>query len=375
MGRCSCPGWMRVWDVTGSLENCRTSSAAAFRNAATARKLSPYTGTKPQPCFPPREKIRDFLMKNLAVVAIGGNSLIKRRDRQSVEDQYAALCETMGHVADVIASGRQVLLAHGNGPQIGFVMRRSEIVRAVTGQRMTSLPDCAAQTQGAVGYQILQALGHALRRRNLPADKLAALVTRTRVKAPDPAMNLPSRLVGEWYDDAQLPALARLHPDWTLRRDADQGWRRAVPSPEPLEMVDLPAIRALLDAGFHVAAGGGIPVADGPDGLNEVDAALDNVLAAAVLANSVGAETLLISTAVEQVCLDYGTPDETPLSQASVDEVEGYEAMGHFPPDNMGPKIRAAINFLRHGGREAIITCPERMREALTRGAGTHIRR
>lgn len=317
------------------------------------------------------------MASHLAVVAIGGNSLIQRRGRQSVEDQYAALCETMGHVADIAAGGRQLLITHGNAPQLGFVMLRSEIVRAAAGLHMAPLADCEAGTQGSLGYQVMQALGNELRRRGLPADKLAALVTRTRVDAHDPSMHNPGSFVGECYDEAQLPSLARQHPDWALRPDAGGSWRRVVPSPEPLEIMELPAIRALLDAGFHVAAagGGGIPVTDSPEGLRGVDAVVDKYLATVLLANSLRADLLLISTAVEHVCLNYGSMEQTPLGRVHVDDLEGYYKEGHFPQGTMGPKIRAAIRYLRQGGREAIITSPEHMRDALEGGAGTHIYR
>lgn len=315
------------------------------------------------------------MISKLTVISIGGHSLIGRRNKQSVEEQYAALCETMSHVADIIASGRQALITHGNDPQVDFIMLRSEIARAAAGMPMAPLDSCGAATQGSIGYRIMLALGHELRRRGLPADKLAALVTRTRVAGDDPALADPDTFVGEWYDDAQVPGLARLHPSWVLRRDAGRGWRRVVPSPEPLEVLELPAIKALLDAGFHVVAagGGGIPVCDTPDGLQGVEAVIDKYLATALLANALGAETLLMSTAVDQISLDFGTPDQTPLGRVSVDDMERWQAEGRFPPGDMELKLKAALRFLRHGGREVIITSPEHMREALEQGKGTHI--
>ena len=318
--------------------------------------------------------INDCAGKKLAVIAIGGNSLIKRRDRQSVEDQYHAMCETMVHVAEIIESGWQVVLTHGNGPQVGFIMLRSEIARAATGLHIVPLDNCVADTQGSIGYQVLQALGNELRTRGLPAP-LAALVTQTKVDRSDPALCSPDKFVGEFYAKEQLAELTKLHPDWILKEDSGRGWRRVVPSPKPLEIVELQAIKTLLDQGFHVAAvgGGGIPVVESPEGLLGVDAVIDKDLASSLLAKNLGAKVLIISTAVDRVSINYGTPNQVDLGSISLAEAEAYYAQGHFPPGNMGPKINAAIEFLRQGGNKVIITSPENMREAMLGKQGTLI--
>ncbi len=312
-------------------------------------------------------------MTPLIVIAVGGNSLIRRRDRQSVEDQYDALCETMAHVADVIADGARVLITHGNGPQVGFILQRSDIALAA-GMHPVPMPNAVADTQGSIGYQILQALGNELAKRGLPAP-LAALVTQTLVDIRDPALHRPDKFIGSFYSEAELPALSAARPDWTFKRDGERGWRRVAPSPEPLDIVELDAVKALLAAGFHVVAGGGggIPVVQSPEGLRGVDAVVDKDLASALLANRLGARTLVISTAVERVCLWYGQPEERTLGRVTLAEMERYAAGGHFPPGSMGPKIRAAIRFLRGGGRDVIITSPETMSAALRGEAGTHI--
>ncbi len=316
-------------------------------------------------------------MNKLAVIAIGGNSLIKRRDKQSVEDQYEALCETMEHVADIVQAGWQVLITHGNGPQVGFIMLRSEIARAATGLHLVPLVSCVADTQGAIGYQIQQALGNALHKRGMAmqADKVATVVTQTRVDAADPALMNPSKFIGEFYAAEQLAEIQTAHPDWVMKEDSGRGYRRVVPSPEPLEVIELAAIKTLLGAGFQVAAagGGGIPVVSAPEGLFGLDAVIDKDLTSALLANALGAELLLISTAVENVCLNYGKPEQKTLGIVSLEEVKTYYAQGQFPAGSMGPKIAAAIRYLENGGKAAVITSPEHMLQALTHGKGTII--
>lgn len=311
----------------------------------------------------------------LAVIAIGGNSLIKRREQQSVDDQYAALCETMAHVADMIAMGWRVLITHGNGPQVGFIMLRSEIARAATGLHPVPLVSCVADTQGAIGYQIQQALGNELARRGLPGQTIT-LVTQVLVDANDEAMRKPTKFIGEFYTSDQLDELAEQHPDWMLKADGQRGWRRVVPSPKPLDIIEVDAVRHLLNAGFHVCAagGGGIPVMrNAQNDLVGVDAVIDKDLASSLLATTLGAELLVISTAVEQVALNYGQENQRLLSVVPAAEMEGYYRQGHFPEGSMGPKIRAALDFIHRGGKEVIITNPEHLEEALTQGKGTRV--
>lgn len=315
------------------------------------------------------------MSKKLAVVAIGGNSLIRGRDKQSVEDQYDALCETISHVADIIEAGWQVLVTHGNGPQVGYIMFRSEIARTITGMHSVPLSICGADTQGSIGFQIVQALGNELRKRNLPSDNITAIVTQTRVDAYDPANLDPTKFVGEPYDGQQLLELRNNHHEWVLKQDSNDFWRRVVPSPKPLEIIEMPAIKTLLAAGFHVTAcgGGGIPVIDTPEGRHNFDAVIDKDLASGMLAQQLGADILIISTAVPYVCLNYGTPDETPLTDIDVNTLSAYYDAGHFPPGSMGPKIRAALDFVRNTGKQAIITSPQNMHDAIYHGSGTLI--
>lgn len=316
-------------------------------------------------------------------MAVGGNALIKRKDLRSVEDQYRALCETMEHVADIVAHGCRVVVTHGNGPQVGFIMLRSEIARDVAGLHIVPLSSCVADTQGAIGWQIQQALGNALARRGL-AGHAVTVVTQVLVDPADPGFADPDKPIGEFYTDGQLEELKGQHPDWILKPDANRGWRRVVPSPKPVEIVELDAVRCLVAAGFHVVAagGGGIPVMrslPGPDhlpavdGLLGIDAVVDKDLTASLMAQNLGADLLIIATAVENVCLNFGTPLERPLSRVTMAEMEAYLQQGHFDPGSMAPKIQAAVDFLRHGGQEVIITNPQNLGAALTHDQGTHI--
>lgn len=316
-------------------------------------------------------------MSQLAVIAIGGNSLIKRRDKQSVEDQYQALCETMDHVADVIAKGWQVLITHGNGPQVGFIMLRSEIARAHSGIHIVPLVSCVADTQGAIGYQIQQALDNVLIKRGLldKAGKTVTVVTQVAVDPNDPKMLAPDKFVGEFYDADQIENLKTQHPDWQLKEDSNRGWRRVVPSPKPKKIVELAAIKTLLAAGYNVVAvgGGGIPVMDTADGYQGVDAVIDKDLASALLARNLDADLLVISTGVDQVAINFGKPNEEKLSTVTAKQAEAYYQAGHFPAGSMGPKVRAAIDFINDGGKEVVITSPEFLDQALARSTGTHI--
>ena len=216
-----------------------------------------------------------------------------------------------------------------------------------------------------------------LERRGLAdkAGRTVSLVTQVRVDIADPGFNNPDKFVGEFYAEDQLTELRRQHPDWILKPDANRGWRRVVPSPKPCEIIELDAIRSLLGSGFNVVAagGGGVPVVRMPEGIFGVDAVIDKDLASSLLATQLGADMLAISTGVENVALNYGTPMQRPLHSVTVSEMERYLAEGHFPAGSMGPKIKAAVDFIRSGGSEVVITSPEYLNAALTKGAGTHI--
>lgn len=308
-----------------------------------------------------------------AVVAIGGNSLITDPAHQSVEDQYLAAAETDHHIAALVADGWDVVVAHGNGPQIGFILRRSELARGELHE--VPLDVCGADTQGAIGYLLQQNLyGDFLR---LGIDKgVVTVVTQVEVSADDPAFGHPTKPIGSFLTETE--ALQRRHEEgWVVVEDAGRGWRRVVASPEPRRIVELAAIRHLLDGGFVViaAGGGGIPVvADGAGNLHGVPAVIDKDLASALLAVELGADLLLISTSVEHVFVDFGTPDQRPVARLSAAEAQRLLAEGtHFKAGSMEPKIRAVLSFLDGGGHEAIITTPRLIEAALAGEAGTRI--
>jgi len=312
--------------------------------------------------------------EKLIFVAIGGNSLIKSKELKKVEDQHQAIRETVFHFADLIERGYQLVISHGNGPQVGFIMRRSEVARRLTGLHPVPLVNIVADTQGSIGYQIQQSLDNELARRSVKGQ-CVTVVTQVLVDGNDPGFRKPSKPVGEFFDDQQVGAIRQDNPDWTLVQDAGRGWRRVVPSPEPREVVEKQVVVTLLQSGCHVVTvgGGGIPVVKTEHGLEGVDAVIDKDLASSLLAHQLDVGLFIISTEVEEVALNFGKPNQRPIKQMTVREAEQYVVEGHFAPGSMLPKIEAALRFLRGGGREVIITSPERLKDAVVRGRGTHI--
>ncbi len=310
----------------------------------------------------------------LAFIAIGGNSLVKSKEQQTVEDQHQAIRETVQHVIDLISQGYQVLISHGNGPQVGFIMRRSEVARQATGLHLVPLVNVVADTQGSIGYQIQQAVNNELAVQDI-AGQCVTIVTQVVVDREDPAFESPAKPVGEFFQEDQLEDIQRDYPDWALVEDAGRGYRRVVPSPAPCEIVERPVIESLLEAGYHViaAGGGGIPVVRNGKDLEGVDAVIDKDLASSLLAGQLNADLLIISTAVKQVALNFGKPDEQLIATMTVSEAETYIEQNHFAPGSMLPKMQAALKFLKAGGKEVIITSPEFIKEAVLHGAGTHI--
>ncbi len=314
------------------------------------------------------------MSKKLAFVAIGGNSLIKSKELQRVEDQHDAIRETVTHVVDLIDQGYQVVISHGNGPQVGFIMRRSEVARQATGLHLVPLVNAVADTQGSIGYQIQQATNNELAARSI-AGQCVTLVTQVVVDATDPAFQKPAKPVGEFFDASQLADIKKEYPDWSLVEDAGRGYRRVVPSPKPHEIVEKSIIESLLNQGYHIVAagGGGIPVLKNGYDLDGVDAVIDKDLVSSLLAGQLGADLLIISTAVENVALNFGKPNEEFIGTMTVKEAKQYIEQGHFAPGSMLPKIEAALKFIIDGGKEVIITAPEFIKEAIINGKGTHI--
>jgi carbamate kinase len=313
------------------------------------------------------------MAKNTLVVAIGGNSLILDAQHQSVPDQYAALGETSGHIARIIKDGWNVAIGHGNGPQVGFILRRSEL--ASHELHDVPLDVCDADTQGAIGYELQQNLAHDFRQ--LRIDRQAVtVVTQVEVDPTDPAFEHPSKPIGSFMDEATATA-RRERDGWDVREDAGRGWRRVVPSPRPLRIVEERAVKALLRDDFVVitVGGGGIPVVTDEHGdLRGVAAVIDKDFASALLAVNLRADVFMISTGVERVALDWGKPEQRWLDTMTLAEAKEYLAAGtHFASGSMAPKIEACIEFLEHTGGEAIITSPQNMERALAGESGTRI--
>jgi carbamate kinase len=312
-------------------------------------------------------------MSRTAVIAIGGNSLIKDRMHQTVRDQYIAAQETCHHIASMIEDGWDVAIGHGNGPQVGFILRRSEL--AAHELHEVPLDVCGADSQGAIGYALQQNLDNDLRRKGL-ARPVVTLITQVEVAADDPAFKHPSKPIGTFMSEEQAK-LRREKDGWDVIEDANRGWRRVVSSPKPIRIVELDAVKAVLAARAVVitVGGGGIPVvADANGDLHGVAAVIDKDLASSLLASLLGAELFLISTAVEKVSLNFGKPDQSEVDHLTLSQVKGYLEQGtHFAPGSMKPKMEAVVGYLERGGKEAVITNPENMERALAGQTGTRI--
>jgi len=310
-------------------------------------------------------------MAKVAVVAIGGNSLIKDKDHQTVPDQFTTTRETCVHIADMIEQGWEVVITHGNGPQVGFILLRSELASHVL--HTVPLDSCGADTQGAIGYMIQQSLGNEFQTRGIQKP-VVTVVTQVVVDKDDPAFGNPTKPIGPFYDEARAKRY-RDEEGWHIMEDAGRGWRRVVPSPIPRRIVEQEAIKALIGLEFVVigVGGGGIPVVEEDGSLRGVEAVIDKDYASGLLATGIKADLFLISTAVEKVALNYGKPNQVALERMTLAEAKRYLQEGHFPPGSMGPKIEAVIKFLEEGGKEALITSPENLAHALRGETGTRI--
>ena len=312
--------------------------------------------------------------KKVAVVAIGGNSLIKDKKNVTVESQYQAAKETTVHIADMIESGWTVAIGHGNGPQVGFILRRSEIAHKVEGMHEVPLDVCGSDSQGAIGYSLQQNLQNILRSRKINKS-IATIVTQVRVDAKDDAFNNPTKPIGTFMEEGEAQ---QRHKDlgWNVVEDSRRGWRRVVPSPLPKEVVELPSVKQLINAGHIVitVGGGGIPVIMEDGALKGVAAVIDKDYASSLLAREIKADLFLISTAVEKVSLNFGKPNEKHLNRMTLSETKAYLEEGtHFAKGSMAPKIQAIIWFLEAGGKQALITNPENIGRALKGETGTWI--
>lgn len=311
----------------------------------------------------------------LAVVAIGGNSLIKDKTHQAVDDQYLAAKETTFHIADMIEQGWDVAIGHGNGPQVGFILRRSEIAAKVEGMHEVPLDVCGADSQGAIGYALQQNLQNELYQRGIK-KKVVTVITQVLVDKDDPAFKNPTKPIGSFMDEPEAKR-RKSEQDWTVVEDAGRGWRRVVASPMPKEIVEQETVETLLERGIITitVGGGGIPVINPGDGnYKGVAAVIDKDFASSLLAQNIKADLFVISTAVEKVALNFGKPNEKWLDKMTLAEAKQYLAEGtHFAKGSMAPKIQAIIWFLENGGKQALVTNPENIGRALKGETGTWI--
>ena len=308
----------------------------------------------------------------LIVIAIGGNSLIEDSKHVTVQSQYDAANKTAKHIARLVQAGNRVVIAHGNGPQVGYILRRAEL--AQNQLHRVPLDSCVADTQGAIGYQLQMALDNQMAADGLKKN-IATVVTQVEVKADDPSFQKPTKPIGSFMSEED--AMERKQKDgWSVVEDAGRGWRRVVASPKPVSIIELETIRCLLDNGVIViaAGGGGIPVVRDENGfLKGKEAVIDKDLAAAMLAKDLNADMFVISTAVPKVCLNYGKSNEKKLDSITTDEAREYINEGHFAPGSMLPKIQALVDFVDTTGNIGIVTDPEHLYDAVYGEQGTKI--
>ncbi len=308
----------------------------------------------------------------LAVVAVGGNALIRDEQHRTIADQYDTAAETVRYVVDMLEAGWRVVFTHGSGPQMGFILRRSEL--ALHEVIPVPMDYAGADLQGALGYMFVKALRNEFRRRKLKREA-AAVVTQVLVDQDDPGFRNPTKPIGSPMDEATAKKRAA-ELGWQVKEDPGRGWRRVVPSPRPKEIVDLAVIRHLVDEGYVVIAcgGGGIPVMrDDKGDLRGLEAVIDKDTASSLLARALGADRLVIATGVERVALDFGKPTQRWLDRLTLAEAKKLYDAGQFDKGSMGPKIGAVIEFLEGGGAEGIITDPPHLAPALAGRAGTRL--
>lgn len=317
------------------------------------------------------------MSKPLAVVAVGGNALIQDDQHNSIPDQYAAVMDSVTHITDMIEAGWELVLTHGNGPQVGFILRRSELASAEVSP--VPLDYAVGDTQGAIGYMFQKALHNELARRGIHKP-VVTIVTQTRVSLNDDAFANPSKPIGAFMDE-DTARERQQQLGWTLMEDAGRGWRRTVPSPAPLEIIERDTIRQLVSLGYIVIAcgGGGIPVTrDEHQQLEGVEAVIDKDLASALLASQLGADLLVIPTGVEKVAINFGTPQQQWLDSLDTVEANRLLQASQFGVGSMQPKVEAILDFVKTSqqlGKTAsgLITSPQALKAALEHQSGTWI--
>ena len=315
------------------------------------------------------------MQRELIVVALGGNALLRRGQKGRFEEQYQNVKVTAKFLADLIQRGYRLTITHGNGPQVGATLLRHD-----AGERLYQVPAfpmdvCGAETQGFIGYMIQQALKNELRRRGIDRD-IVTVVTRVVVDKDDPAFQNPTKPVGPFYTREQMEELKKIHPEYVFKEDkARGGWRRVVPSPDPKYIAEYNAIKVLAENGFIVIAsgGGGIPVVEEDGEMRGVEAVIDKDLAGERLATFLRADKFVILTDIDGVYINFGKPDQRRLTKVKADELKKYLMEGHFAAGSMKPKVEAVIRFVEGGGKEAIIAELSQLLDAVEGDAGTHV--
>jgi carbamate kinase len=316
--------------------------------------------------------MKPHLNGKTAVVALGGNAISPKGDEDTIANQFRRTRESLREIIKLIQAGYRIVITHGNGPQVGNALLRVELARGKA--PILPLGLCVADTEGGMGYMIEQSLQNGLRATGIDRE-VVTIVTQIIVDPGDPLFDRYTKFIGQFYSEEEITVLAK-ESGWTVKEDSGRGWRRVVPSPKPLHIVNARAIKSLVNDGTVViaAGGGGIPVYIEEDGkLEGVDAVIDKDLASAVLANEIGAEELIILTDVDKVALNFGKSDQVWLDQLSGEQAHDYLHQEHFPYGSMGPKVKAAINFVSWGGKKVIITSIEKVEEAIRGNAGTTI--
>jgi carbamate kinase len=305
---------------------------------------------------------------SLIVAALGGNAIIKPGQKGTIREQFDNTFESMGYIAHLVRAGHRVVLTHGNGPQVGFIMMQVEAARGKV--PYVPLNVDVAQSQGSMGYMIAQSLVNQLKDHHLDT-RVAPVVTQVLVDPHDPAFEHPTKPVGPFYDRAHVEELERC--GHAMVEDSGRGWRRVVPSPVPVDIIEVEVIKKLVRDGVIVVAcgGGGVPVVEEDGDLKGVDAVIDKDLASSLLAREIGADVVMFLTTVDKVCLNYNTPAQVELDRLTVEDAHRYLAEGQFPPGSMGPKIQAAVEFVEQGGERAVVCRPEGVVEALEGRGGT----
>ena len=312
-------------------------------------------------------------MPKRIVLAIGGNALIVDKEHKSEADQYEQIRLTCKDILPLVKAGHEIVITHGNGPQVGFILERSEITAKVNGLHRVPIDTADAETQGSIGFYLAQNMRNFLNNEGME-NEVVALVTQVLVDASDPAFNNPSKPIGSFYSKEEALALHKTN-GWAISEDAGRGWRRVIPSPEPIDVIEKETIKKLLKNKSIIIAcgGGGVPVVSKRGKLIGVEAVIDKDRASSLLANQIKADELIIATAVDFVYINFGKPEQKKLTKVTVAQMKDHIKQGHFAKGSMLPKIEAVIKFLENGGKEAIITSPKKLAMALEGKSGTHV--